>query len=242
MGKIDLRRINPRDYDNKVLTPQEILTWFKNEDAYWYYQGKPSPEKPHAELTSGLHSDGFFDCLKILRYPNIAEILGRQLYQLLLINGWLGPNDVDWVVSSSYAAITFGHEVAKAFGAIFMMTEKDEKDSRKMVWRRMTIPTEAHVLQVEELITTSGTLQEVYRAVNKGNTVKPNFWGPIGTLVHRPPKLPALYQSEFGGRQVVALVEKEIHTFDPFLGCPYCKVGSPFYRPKTHWAELTGKK
>ncbi len=241
MKKIDLRLINPRHYDDKIMTPEEILAWFENEDAYWVYKGEPSPKKPHAELTSGLCSDGFFDCLQILRYPNIAEILGRQLSQRLLKNGWFGPKDVDWVVSSSYAAITFGHEVAKAFGAIFMMAEKDEKDPKKMVWRRMIIPAGAHVFQTEELITTSGTFQEVYRAVNEGNPVKPNFWGPVGTLVHRPPKLPAVYQSEFGGRQVVALVEKEIRVFKP-EECPYCAAGSPRYRPKSHWSELTGKK
>ena len=41
--------------------------------------------------------------------------------------------------------------------------------------------------------------------------------------------------------QVVALVEKEIRVYKP-EECPYCAVGSPRYRPKTHWAELTGRK
>jgi len=242
MKKLDLRLINPRDYDDKIMTPEEILAWFQNENAYWVYEGEPDPKKPHAELTSGLCSDGFFDCLKILRYPNIAEILGHQLAKRLIHNGWLSHGQVDWVVSSSYAAITFGHETAKSLGAIFMMTEKDEKDPKKMVWRRMTIPNNTHVFQVEELITTSGTFQEVYRAVKEGNSEKfVNFLGPVGALVHRPPKLPIVYEGAFGGRQVVALIEKEVRAFRP-EECPYCKIGSFRYRPKTHWAELTGKK
>lgn len=243
MKKLNLRLINPRDYDSKVITPEEILGWFENEDAYWSYQGKPAANKAHVLLTSGLHSDGFFDCLRILCYPNVAEILGRQLAQRLVRNGWLraGSGKVDWVISSSYAAITFGHEVAKALGAIFMMTEKDEKDPKKMVWRRLTIPAAARVLQAEELITTSGTFQEVYRAVKEGNSEGINFVGPVATLVHRPPELPVVYQSEFGGRQVVALIEKAIKNYKPDE-CPYCKVGSPLCRPKTHWTELTGKK
>lgn len=242
MEKTNLRLVNPRKYEGKDLTSEEILSWFEAENAAWVYSGDPRPEQAHAELTSGLCSDGFFDCLQVLRYPNIAEILGLQLARRLIRNGWLPSGKVDWVVSSSYAAITFGHEVAKALGAIFMMAEKDEKDPKKMVWRRMTIPAGANVLQIEELITTSGTFQEVRRAVNEGNAVKPViFWVPVGALVHRPSKLPAVYQREFGGRQVVALVEKEIRVFKP-EECPYCKVGSPRYRPKTHWAELTGKK
>jgi len=238
--KIDLRAIDPRAYDNKVITSEEILRWFESEDAYWGYPGEPTAEKAHALLTSGLHSDGFFDCLQILRYPNITEILGRQLAKR--IDAFLPERrEVDWVVSSSYAAITLGHEVAKAFSAIFMMAEKDEKDPKKMVWRRMTIPADARVLQVEELITTSGTFQEVYRGVKEGNSEKVNFCIPIAALVHRPEKLSVTYESELGGRPVVALLEKEIRVYPP-LECPYCKAGSPLYRPKTHWAELTGKK
>jgi len=236
MKKIDLSQINPRDYESRLLRPEEILSWFRNENAYWIYDGEPSPEKAHAELTSGLCSNGFFDCLLVLRYPNIAEILGRQLGEISIEE----IDHVDWVVSSSYAAITFGHEVAKALGAIFMLVEKDPNDpqGKKMLWRRMTVPAKARVLQVEELITTSGTFKEVRRAVEDGNSIKPvNFISSVGALIHRPPKLPI----EYDGRRVVAIIEKEIQVFDP-KDCPYCKVGSPRYRPKTHWAELTGKK
>ncbi len=222
-------------------TPEEILSWFANEDAFWAYEGNPHSKKAHAELTSGLCSDGFFDCLLVLRYPNIAEIFGRQLARRLIQNGWLSSGQFDWVVSSAYAAITFGHEVAKALGAIFMNTEKDPKDPKKQIWQRMTIPAGAHIFQAEELITTSGTFQEVERAVNEGNKETVSFWSPVGVLVHRPPKLPAVYEGKHGGRQVVALIEKEIRVYKP-EECPYCAVGSLRYRPKTHWAELTGKK
>jgi orotate phosphoribosyltransferase len=241
MRKIDLRLINPRAFDDAVITPEEILSWFTNEDAFWAYEGNPSPQKAHAELVSGLCSDGFFDCLLVLRYPNIAEILGRQLARRLIQNGWLPSKANYWVVSSAYAAITFGHEVAKGLGAIFMNTEKDPKDPKKQIWQRMTIPTGAYIFQAEELITTSGTFQEVERAVNEGNKEAVTFYSPVGVLVHRPPKLPAVYEGKYGGRQVIALVEKEIRVYKP-EECPYCAVGSPRYRPKTHWAELTGKK
>jgi hypothetical protein len=239
MDKIDLWRLNPRDYESKNLTSEEILAWFENEDAYWSYQEEPNPGRPHAELTSGLCSDGFFDCLQVLRYPNIAEILARQLRQRIMLREHMIPLYGHlWVVSSSYAAITLGHEVAKAMKAIFMMAEKDEKDPKKMVWRRMTIPDTVRVLQVEELVTTSQTFQEVRRAVEEGNAVKPvNFIPTVGALVHRPPKLPV----DYNGRRVVALIEKEIRVYKP-EECPYCAVGSPRYRPKTHWLELTGKK
>lgn len=233
MEKIDMiRQIDPK---NVALTYQdEILYWFDLCDAAWVHDG--DPKKPHAELTSGMCSNGFFDCMRVLKHPNLTEILAKQLTNKMVDQEISKP---DWVVGSAYAAITFSYEVAKALGAIHGFVEKDSADpkGKKMLWARMKIPTGAKVLQIEELITTSGTMTEVRRAVEEGNGETINFLPIVGALVHRPPKLPA----DYGDRKVVALIEKEVWAIDP-KDCPLCKAGSPRYRPKTHWAELTGKK
>lgn len=240
MAKIDLLTLNPRDFDDLLLGPADILPWFEQEDAYWAYEGEPGPGKGHAELVSGLCSDGYFDVPRVLKYPNVAEILGRQLGRRLRE---AGVGRVDWVVSSAYAAIPFGHEVAKALGAIFGYVEKDpaDPDQKRMLWRRMTIPAGAIVLQAEELVTTTGTLDQVRQAVEKGNVglgiAEPvTFLSTVGALVLRPPKL----LPEYGGRMIISLIKKEMKAYNP-QECPYCAAGSPRYRPKTHWKALTGK-
>ncbi len=240
MDKTNLHQVNPNNYKHLCIRPEEILRWLINENAYWIYEGPPIPNKAHAELTTGLCSDGFFDVLKILRYPNITEILGNQLACKIRTETGIWMGNVDWVVSSPYAAITLGHEVAKVFKATFLMAEKDLADlkRKKMIWSRMTIPAGARVLRIEELVTTSGTFKEVTRAVQEGNRIKPVIFIPIvGTIIHRPEKIP----TEYGDIKVISLVEKEIKNYKP-EECPYCKVGSPRYSPKTNWAELTGKK
>ncbi len=215
------------------LSPEKILHWFDVLDAGWIHDG--DPKKPHAELTSGKCSNGFFDCLRVLRHPNLNEILARQLTQKLKADG---IEEVDWVIGSPYAAITFSHEVAKALGAVHGFAEKDPTDpkGKKMVWRRMTIPEGAIVLQVEELITTSGTFQEVRRAVGEGNSESVEILPVVGALIHRPSKLPADYDDT----KVVALVEKEVWAVEP-KECPLCREGSRRLRPKSNWKELTGK-
>jgi len=230
--------INPEDYDSIVLSPEEILQWFGDLDAAWMHDG--DPKNPHAELTSGKCSNGFFDCMRVLCYPNLCEILARQLAKRFSedkIVAVVKPK-VDWVVSSSYAAITFGHEVAKALGAKFGFTEKDPTDPKKQkqVWQRFTIPKDSNIFQVEELITTSGTFHEVRRAVKEGNSEPVNFLPVVGTLIHRPPELPV----DYDGTTVVSLVERQIWAVDQ-KDCSLCAAGSPRYRPKTHWKELTGK-
>lgn len=234
----ELIKLNPRDFDDKILTEEEILHWFDLCDAFWLHDG--DAKKPHAELTSGMCSNGYFNCPEVLKHPNLNEILARQLVRLLRENG---AGEVDWVIGSPYADITFSYEVAKALGAIHGFTEKDpiEPEKKRMLWERMTIPAKANVLQVEELTTTSGTFKEVRRAVIEGNPESVNFLPIIGILVHRPPKLPVDYKIDETKIKVVSLIEKEVWAVDP-SDCPPCKAGSKRLRPKTHWKELTGKK
>ena len=230
----EILRIDPRYYDEKRLSQEDILYFFDLCDAVWLHDG--DPERPHAELTSGLCSNGFFDCLRVLKYVNLSEILANQLARK--IRNAIGGQKVDWVIASPMAGITFGHDVARALGAsIFMFTEKDPDQKGKMLWKRMAIPEGETVLQIEELTTTSKTLNAVQEAVNDGNPNPVNWLPHVGIFVHRPPKLPVTH---YGDREVVALIEREIWAVHPSK-CSLCKGRSVRCRPKTHWRELTGK-
>ena len=227
----DLLNLKPENFKNRDMPIEAILIWFKLCDAYWLYSGKA-----HAELTSGMCSNGFFDCLRVLKYIALSEILANQLARK--IRSAIGDQKVDWVIGSPMAGITFGHDVARALGApIFMFTEKDPNQKGKMLWNRLAIPEGDTVLKIEELTTTSKTLNAVREAVDLGNPNPVNWLPYVGIFVHRPPKLPV---TSYGDRQVVALIEKEIWAVPPDE-CSLCKGGSPRYRPKTHWKELTGK-
>ena len=225
---------DPLKFEGAILAEQQILAWFDRCDAFWMHDG--DPKKPHAELSSGLCSNGFFDCLRVLEHPTLCEILADQLVWKFAKE--TGIYEVDWVIGSPYAAITFSHEIAKSLKARAGFAEKDPEDpkGKKMVWRRRTIPKGATVLQAEELITTSGTFRAVRQAIVDGNSEPVNFAPIIAALVHRPPKLPA----DYGDVRVISLIEREVWAVQP-AECPLCKAGSKRVRPKTHWAELTGK-
>lgn len=234
MNLSDLLDLKPCDFKDRDISAYEILSWFDACDAYWMHSGNPSD--PHAELTSGMCSNGFFDCLRVLKYVNLSEILANEL--ACRIRSAIGDQKVDWVIGSPMAGITFGYAVARALGAsIFMFTEKDPAKKGKMLWNRLAIPEGDTVLQIEELTTTSKTLNAVQEAVDIGNPNPVNWLPFIGILVHRPPELPVNY---YGSRKVVALIKKEIWAVEP-SECQLCKAGSVRYRPKTHWRELTGK-
>ena len=205
----DLLNLKPESFKDKDVPIEEILSWFDLCDAYWMHSGKPSD--PHAELTSGMCSNGFFDCLRVLKYVILSEILANQLARKIRIA--VGDQKMDWAIASPMAGITFGHDVARALGIpIFMFTEKDPEQKGKMLWKRMVIPEGETVLQIEELTTTSKTLNAVREAVDSGNPNPVNWLPYIGIFVHRPPKLPV---NRYGDREVVALIEKEIWAVDP---------------------------
>lgn len=242
--KINLLELDPRYFEDKIILPETILSWFKSQDAFWQYEGEPSAEKPHAKLSSGKCSNGFFDSLRILRYPNVSEILAHQLAQKIrpALQDFLGKQKLDqtnlWVVSSAYAAITFGHDVARELCATFMFAEKDCNDpkGKRMTWQRMNIPAGAYAIQIEELITTSDTFREIRRAIQEGNEEVVLFAPFVGTIIHRPEKMVRNYN----GIEVISLVERQVSNYNP-EDCIYCKIGSKPLKPKKNWRELTGK-
>ena len=236
----ELLKLDPEEFDGKVLTQEEVLHWFKLLDAAWIHDGDPT--KPHAELISGMCSDAFFECQKALERPKINKTLARQLAPLIMKSG-IKKTDVDWVIGSPYADITFSYEIADIFDAVHGFPEKDPTDpkGKRLVWRRRTIPAGSNVLQVEELTTTSKTFKKVRRAVIEGNSEPVNFLSTIGVLIHRPPELPIEYEIDGTKIKIVALVEKRVWAADPSQ-CLLCKAGSKRYRPKENWEKLTGKQ
>jgi hypothetical protein len=67
MNRKELLELDPQifdDFDERLLTQEEILSWFDLFDAAWVHNG--DPKMPHAELASGLCSNAYFNCPKIL--------------------------------------------------------------------------------------------------------------------------------------------------------------------------------
>ncbi len=227
--KLLFLKANPASISSNPLTQEEIIGIFEEYDAVWLHDGNSA--KPHAELTSGKCSNGYFNCSKVLCYPAIAELFARHLVQKL---GKYITRRAGWVIGSPYAGITFSYEAAKLLGAAHGFTEKDPKDPKKMLWKRWQIPKGSEVLQIEELITTLKTAMSVREAAEKGNKEEIKFMPVIGTLVHRPPE----FSADYAGLRIVSLIEKQVWAVEP-SECPLCAKGSKRLKPKSHWAELT---
>ncbi len=233
----DLRRVRRGEF-SPTISDAEFDHVLRVAGALWLHDGNLA--NPHAELTSGRCSNGFVDVLRVLKYTNLCEIFARELYRRRL--GEPGEYCLygypDWVIGSDHAGATFSFMVAWLLGAKHDFTEKWRDHPMKGVdsqlWQRHTIEPGELVLQAEELITTTRTLQAVREGIRKGNPNPVNFVSAVITLVHRSD----VY--EFEGSPILYLRHYDIASWEP-EECPLCAAGSKRLRPKQNWAELTGK-
>lgn len=243
-GRDDLRTMCEYGW-HEGLSPEELTHILKLCDCFWQHAGEGTA--PHAELTSGKHSDGFVNVLVALKYPVIMEVcavtLARQIEDAL---GGVKPT---WCIGSDHAAAVLSQRVAYHLDiqcADFTEKAPDEVDAvtgkktKVQIWNRHRIEPGKVVLQVEELITTAATTDAVHRGVTGGNFVKFGVEAPVefatvmGALVNRSTAI-----EQIAGMQIVAPGRYRMHEWDPD-DCPLCKGGSKAIKPKQgdNWALL----
>lgn len=160
----------------------------------------------HFRLSSGLHSDRYLQCARLLMWPERARKAGRDLARKLSI---FSPQAV---LSPAIGGIVIGHEVARALGVRGLFAER--RDGAFVLRRGFTLAPGERVVVVEDVFTTGGSTREVCEAVRSaGGTVV-----AVGSIVDRG--LPA------GTFPVPAssLLSMDAPSW-PEEGCPLCARG-----------------
>ncbi len=166
----------------------------------------------HFLLSSGLHSDTYFQCAQVLQFPDLAMELGA------LVAADRDPLKFDLVVSPALGAVLLGHEVARALGRRFVFTER--VDGRMTLRRGFTIEKNERALIVEDVVTRGTSTREVAALVEQAGGVV----GGVACLVDRTGgdvELPAPLSS-LAKVEVVAWAPEE---------CPLCAAGGEAIKP-----------
>ncbi len=119
--------------------------------------------KGHFILSSGLHSDTYMQCARVLMNPKRAEKLCLELAKK--IEEKLGKGFFDIVVAPAMGGVVVGYELARQLGleGIFCERVNGEFELR----RGFTLEKDARVLVVEDVITTGKSSLETYELVKK---------------------------------------------------------------------------
>lgn len=165
----------------------------------------------HFKLSSGLHSNRYLQCARVLMYPEIAAKLCRALRQRY--DGEMP----DLVIGPAMGAVTLGYEVARAFGTPGIFVERENGEFA--VRRGFTIEPGQKVLLAEDVVTTGGSIKEVQQLVEShGATVV-----GVVSLVQRAKENPF-------DVPLTALMPLKVDAFEP-SECPRCAEGDEAMKP-----------
>jgi orotate phosphoribosyltransferase len=168
----------------------------------------------HFLLSSGLHSDTYFQSALILQYPKEAEKLARALAKQITEKGI----KADAVVSPAMGGVIIGHEVARALGVRAIFTER--VDGKVSLRRGFSINKNENVIVAEDVITTGLSTKEVIDSIApKGANV-----AAVVSLVDR-----SAGKVDFGVPRF-SLLSLEVKSYKA-EECPLCKDGSTAVKP-----------
>ncbi len=196
-----------------MMTEQEILQTFADTGALL---------EGHFELRSKLHSDRYFQCANVLRYPRIAARLCDEL--VAKMNAACDVGRIDGVISPAVGGILVGHEVARALDTKCVFAEKvqagDEVDATgkpvtKLAMRRFSLKPGERYVVAEDVVTKGGRVQETIDLVQAAGAEV----AAVVLLVDR-----SKGSVKFGDIPMFSLVQIQPTTWEP-AACPLCAAG-----------------
>ena len=175
----------------------------------------------HFLLSSGLHSDQYFQCAKLLEHPNLAEKVGQSLAERFR------DEAIDVVVSPALGGIIIGHEVAKALGVRFLFGERHGEERKLMLRRGFQLSAGEKALLIEDVITTGGSVLELKRLVESHGGVPVAY----GAIVDRSSENVDL------GLRLESLAKIQVNVYKPDE-CPLCRENKPLVKPGSRGMAL----
>lgn len=200
--------------------------------ALWIHDG--NPRRPHALLTSGKHSDGFFNSGLVTEDPLLLDEASIDLAGAVAEQADTGS--IDYVVGPAVGAIVLAHCLARVLDSNPYNTRRcrsaftEKLEDGTMTLKRTTLREGSEVLVVEDVLTTGGSVERTVEAVARAGS---RVASVVAVIVNRSGL------EEVGGKKIVALVDRPMSAWSP-EECPLCAQGSEALRPKgaDDWIRL----
>ena len=170
----------------------------------------------HFILTSGKHSSRYFQCAKVLQYPEYLTAFS------IMIADEFEDQKPDVVISPAIGGIVLGTEVGTQLGCRTIFSER--KNGAMVIRRGFNLERDERVLIVEDVITTGGSVKEVMNLVEKANA---RILG-IGVLVDRSNGDAKLHNNQYSIIKLKAESYHEDEIPDGLDAIPIQKPGSRY--------------
>lgn len=180
--------------------------------------------KGHFILSSGLHSDTYMQCARVLMDTKRSERLCRALANKIIQS--LGDNFADIVIAPAMGGILVGYEIGRQLGITTIFCERVNGEFQ--IRRGFELEKNSRVLVVEDVITTGKSSLETFSVIKKhGGIIVAE-----ASLVDRSSRDDDL--KKILGVPVVSLIKIDVKTFDEnstpeeLKNTPAIKPGSRF--------------
>ena len=168
----------------------------------------------HFILTSGRHSPTYFQCAKVLQYPEYLQKFSNEI-----VNYFQDIN-VDIVITPAIGGIVLGTEIGRQLNKQTIFAEREQ--GIMTLRRGFEINPETNVLVIEDVITTGGSVSEVIELVNNSGA---NVVG-VGVLVDRSGGKVKLHEKQFCVTELEAVSYGDDEIPDDLANIPVLKPGS----------------
>jgi len=129
------------------------------EDVLSLLKGSGAMLEGHFLLSSGRHSNRYFQCAKLLRYPDRAAAALAGVAERLKQDIQAGKLAIDAVVGPAMGGIIVAYEMGRQLGLPAFFTERD--DTGKMTLRRgFELQLGQKILITEDVVTTGKSYGE----------------------------------------------------------------------------------
>lgn len=166
----------------------------------------------HFLLTSGRHSNKYFQCAKVLQYSEYNESICKN------ISDFFKNYEIDTVICPAIGGIVVGQEVARQLNKKFIFAERE--NDIMTLRRGFEINEGEKVLICEDVVTTGGSVFEV---IELAKQKKANIVG-VGFIVDR-----SFGKVKFGYPQH-SVIKMEVISYLK-EECPLCKEGLELVKP-----------
>jgi orotate phosphoribosyltransferase len=176
----------------------------------------------HFLLSSGNHSGEYFQCARLLQFPQKANEVLRVPCAALEAQKKAGKLDYDIAVGPAIGGIIVAYEAARLLNIPAVFTERGE-DGAMCLRRGFEIVPGTRVLITEDVITTGKSTLETARVLEEMGAV---VTASLCVVDRRPPQT-----GEPFAWQIFSALRKQPVLFAP-ESCPLCKTGGlPLVKP-----------
>jgi orotate phosphoribosyltransferase len=173
----------------------------------------------HFLLSSGRHGDRYFQCAKLLQYPDRAAAALKGVAEKLRADMAAGRLEIDAIVGPAMGGIIVAYELGRQLGLPAFFTERDDTGAMQLR-RGFEVMPGQRILIAEDVVTT---------AKSSGESA-----GALESLGAKVIALACIVDRRAEGVSapwpLYSAVRVDVANWEP-AGCELCKKGIPAIKP-----------